>query len=80
MSSFSIKSSGAQGYGGMSVYRKQPAFRIDSVRITMSMDLAMASALGDFILDHRPENTAIAAMGHQLLNIYNDYEPRDHQE
>lgn len=77
MSSFSIKA-GAQGYNGTG-FRKQPAFRIESVRIVMSMDLALATALGDFILDHRPENSALAAMGHQLLN-YQDFDPRDQQE
>lgn len=48
---------------------KRVAFKIAPVEVTVTFDLDMAVALGDFILEKRPENPAIVALGHQLQNI-----------
>lgn len=45
------------------------AFTLMPVEVNLKLDLDLALALGDFILEHRPENTAILAMAHQLQNI-----------
>lgn len=57
MSSFSVHPKPVSNYRP-----KKTAFHIDAVEVRLSLDLALASALGDFILDHRPENPAIAAL------------------
>lgn len=51
------------------VTTKRIAFQIAPVKVDVTFDLDMAVALGDFILEKRPDNPAIAALGHQLQNI-----------
>jgi len=48
---------------------KRTAFTIAPVEVKLVLDLDMAIALGDFILEARPSNPAIVALGHQLQNI-----------
>ena len=48
---------------------KQPAFVMKPVDVDLKLDLDMAIALGDFILENHPGNPAILALGHQLQNI-----------
>lgn len=50
-------------------FKKRIAFKIAPVEVNVTLDLDMAVALGDFILEQHPENPAIAALGHQLQNI-----------
>lgn len=50
-------------------FKKRVAFKIAPVEVTLTLDLDMAVALGDFILDKHPDNPAIAALGYQLQNI-----------
>ncbi len=44
--------------------RNKEAFRI---RMMLELDLDLANALGNFILDSRCTNPAIVAIGHQLV-------------
>jgi hypothetical protein len=48
---------------------KKSAFIVEPVQVKLILDLDMAIALGDYLLAQRPENPAIAALGHQLQNI-----------
>ena len=47
---------------------KKSAFTIKS-SVNVELDFDMALALGRFIVDSRPENTAVMALGHQLCNL-----------
>ena len=58
-------------------FKKRIAFKIAPVEVNLTLDLDMAVTLGDFILDHRPENPALAALGHQLQNIMPPEQPQN---
>ena len=47
---------------------KKSAFSVNS-NVKVELDFDMALALGKFIIDSRSENTAIMALGHQLVNL-----------
>ena len=44
--------------------KREPPFRL---RVTLDLDLDLAYALGELILDTGTENTALIAIGHQLV-------------
>ena len=52
---------------------KKSAFTIKS-SVSVELDFDMALALGRFIVDSRPENTAVMALGHQLCNLAEEEE------
>lgn len=49
---------------------KRTAFTLVPVEVKLCLDLDMAIALGDFILENRSDNPAIVALGYQLQNIF----------
>jgi len=48
--------------------KKSPAFSIRH-RVDLELDLDLALALGDYILNNQCPNPAIVALGHQLQNL-----------
>lgn len=46
---------------------KKSAFTLEPVTVKVELDLDMAIALGDFILESHPNNPAIVALGYELL-------------
>ena len=59
---------------------KRSAFTVKPLTVELQLDVDMAEALGSFILVSRPQNPAIAALGHQLQNIIPFYEDRDDRD
>jgi hypothetical protein len=52
---------------------KKSAFSVNS-DVRLNLDFDMALALGKFIIDSRSENTAIMALGHQLINLGEEHD------
>jgi hypothetical protein len=52
---------------------KKSAFSVNS-DVRLNLDFDMALALGKFIIDSRSENTAIMALGHQLVNLGEEHD------
>lgn len=48
--------------------KKRPSFVVDD-RIKLDLDIDLALALGDFILQSETPNSALVAFGHQLNNL-----------
>lgn len=48
---------------------KLPAFEVKPVRIVLTLDINLALALGDFLMDSKPKNKALWALGARLRDI-----------
>lgn len=47
---------------------KQPAFEV-TARVILNLDVNLALTLGDFIVDHKPTNGALWALGCKLRDL-----------
>lgn len=51
--------------------RRNKSFSVDT-RINVALDPELAVALGELILSSNSENTALVALGHQLVKVFGE--------